>query len=284
MTLHNLNLANISRYSLALIVTLASVNSYAVIPARYLGTQQVINFTIASYTKVINANRLTGPDLAERYIERGLEYGRLFRYQQSVADFAQAISLNPSSTMAYVHRAVAYAKLEKYKQANADFSSALNIDNRNLSALGQRAALYYFRGMYAEAAEDFRLYLRYKPNDMYRMLWMYLAELNAHIISSPEQTSIRRLSRNTDFQQWPGALVELYLGEIPLEQLLNALKPILSSWDASHRCEVYFYIAQYHLSQGKKLQAIRYFDQAVKTKAKHQIEYEFAVAYLIKLQ
>ena len=263
-----MTLYNLTRYSLALVALITSVNSYGVVPARYLGSQQDINFTIASYTKVIKANRLTGPDLAERYIERGLEYGRLFRFNQSVADFTQAISLNPFSTMAYVYRAVAYAKLEKYTNANADFVSALNIDNRNLSAIGQRAALYYYRGMYAEAAKDFALYLRYNPNDMYRMLWMYLSELNANIISGPDETSIRRYSRNSNFQQWPGALIELYLGEIPLEQLLSALKPILSGWDASHRCEVYYYIAKYHLSQGKKLQAISYFDQAVKTKAK----------------
>ena len=268
--------------------------SHAVVPARYLGSEQALNLTIASFTKVINSNRLSESALAERYIERGLEYGRLFRYQRSVADFSKAIALNQSSAkVAYVHRAFAYARLENYDKAFQDFTAVLSGNTQNLSALDlsairQRAALHYLRGHYQQAAQDFSLYLRYKPTDMYRMLWMYLAEFYANSgdaeLSNSAASLIRQYSEKSDLQQWPGALLQLYMGDIPLDNLLLALKPILSSWDANYRCEVYFYVGQYHLLQGNKVQAIRYFDQAVKTKAKSLIEYEFSVAYLRKLQ
>ncbi|MFV2056600.1 MAG: hypothetical protein ACC707_09040 [Thiohalomonadales bacterium] len=263
-----------------------SMNSYAVVPARFfvspqeLANPQTSNLTIISYNKVINSNRLSRSDLQARYIERGLEYGRLFMYQAAIKDFSQAITLLPSSALAYVHRAVAYARIEKNKQALADFEYALKLDAAYLPALKNRAALYFLQANYLLAAKDFEQYLRFRPDDIYRILWLYLSEVYAN----KNTTRIRKYLKDVDLQQWPGAIAQLYLGDLQLDPLLISLKKVLSTWDARHRCEAYYYIGQFYLFHGKKLQAIRYFDQAVKTKAKNLLEYEFSVVYLKKLQ
>lgn len=264
---------------LVLIVSAASANCFAIIPGRYLGQPQAPNLAISSFSKVISSNRLVGRELAERLIERGRLYSELFRFQDAVADFSRALKVEPNFVEAYVYRATAYARLEQYPNAYDDFTVALKLDPGNLSARLRRGLLYFLHGKYAEATTDFEQYLKYRPGDLYRVLWIYLSERYQKL----NFTTVRQHLRGVNMKQWPGALVQLYLGEVDIQDLIKALKPQLSGWSASSRCEAYYYLAQYHLLKGERKEAVAYFQQALKTKATKQLEYEFSIVYLRKL-
>ena len=258
--------------------------SHAVVPQKILGEKQSdkqsVNDTIASITKFINSGRLQGQSLAQRYLERGRQYGKLGNYLNAISDYTAALELKPNFVSAHIDRAVAFARLEKYDEAYADLNNALHIEPNNTIAYNTRGTLNFLLGKYENAATDFKHYLQLKPNDIYRMLWLYLSE---KYNNRAAVTEVPQFSTKVNLDQWPGAILKLYLGEVDAETVTTALSQGVPNMDAGHICEAYFYLAQYFLLQNDKTKAAELFNKAVATKAKTYLEYEFAVAYSLKL-
>jgi len=62
------------------------------------------------------------------WYNRGLVYcDRLSRYDDAVADFAQAIALDPKYARPWYNRGVAYAKLGQYDKAADDYETFLKL-------------------------------------------------------------------------------------------------------------------------------------------------------------
>jgi len=256
-------------------------SAYAVVPQRILGQPLPIDSTIASFNKYINSGRLHGLALAQRYLERGNHYGKLWHFDKAISDYTSAIELNPQLIDAYIDRSVAYARLEKYNAAFDDLNQALHIDSNNLRAYVTRGSLSFLVGKYDLAAADYRRYLQLNPRDIYRMLWLFLSE-KYH--DRKAATDVQQFSRNVNLDEWPGAILKLYLDEVDADAVITALAKGVPDMDAKHACEAYFYLGQYFLLQNDRKKALELFNKAVATQAKTYVEYEFSVAYSIKLQ
>jgi lipoprotein NlpI len=267
-------------YCSVAVVAFYGTSSYAVVPQSYLKVVYPINYTIRSFNKVIDSGRYQGDDLAELYWERGVQYGDLHHYAEAIEDYTRCLELRPKFISAYLNRAVAHARLQQYKSAYADFAQALQLDPNNTSAYNTRGALNFLLGRYQDAVKDFKRYLKLRPHDSYRLLWLYMSEKNLH----PDQPDdLINYIDGVNLKVWPGAIVRLYLGQVPVEDVINALSNNMRHWSNGNRCEAYFYLGQYFLLRGDRTNALRFFKQAVKTKATGFMEYEFAVAYSLKL-
>ncbi len=255
--------------------------AHAVVPQRILGDTQPIDATVASFDKYINSGRLHGTALAQRYWERGIQYGKLGHYDKAVSDYTSAIEINPQLISAYIDRAVGYARLEKYNEAYADLNTVLQIQPNNLRAYNTRGTLNFLVGKYQNAAADFKSYLQLNPKDIYRMLWLFLSEKyhNRDAVSD-----VPRFSANVNLDEWPGAILKLYLGEVDAESVIEALSKGVPNMQIGHACEAYYYLAQYFLLQNDRQKALELFNKAVATQAKSYVEYEFALAYSLKLR
>ncbi|WP_455211927.1 tetratricopeptide repeat protein [Kaarinaea lacus] len=253
----------------------------AVVPQRMLGDMQPIGETIASFDKYINSGRLQGAALAQRYWERGIQYGKLGHYDKAVSDYTSAIKINPQLIDAYIDRAIGFARLEKYSEAYADLNTVLQIQSNNLRAYVTRGSLNFLVGKYQNAAADFKRYLQLNPNDIYRMLWLFLSEKynNRDAVSD-----VPKFSSKVNLDEWPGAILKLYLGEVEAEGIIEALSKGVPNMQIGHACEAYYYLAQYFLLQNDRQKALELFNKAVATQAKSYVEYEFALAYSIKLR
>jgi len=266
--------------SLLLFCTILYANAYAIVPGRYLGPpKSVDNYTIASLNKLISAGGASHAERVERYVKRALAYAKLYHFKEALDDLNEALRLDPQHVEAHYLRAVMYARLEQSDLAQADFERSLRLNPNYLPSILQRGHLYFLNGHYELAQKAFTQYLKLKPNDMYRALWVYLCEQYMR----RKGTVLRFYTRNQDLNAWPGAMVKLYLGDVDLKDLVDALKKSLKSWRASNRCEAYFYLAQYHYVRGEYKQALAYFQQAVKTRQYDLIEYEFSLVYVEKL-
>lgn len=266
-----------SKSVLGVWLALFSLPAFAVAPARFLEIPKPMDdFTIASYNKMISSQDLGKAELVKRYVERGLAYASLFRFPEAIKDYGLAVGLDPNNVTAFYQRGIAQARLENYPSAYEDLDTAIRLDPGFLPALLQRAHLHFLKGKYEQAAAGFAHYLEKKPGDLYRVLWLYLSE--RYQKKSP--SGVPNFIRGINLTQWPGAILELYLGEISLDDFVKALKPQLTGWDKEHRCEAYYYLGQYHLLRGEQKQALAYFQQARKTEAKTLIEYEFSLVYL----
>jgi lipoprotein NlpI len=252
----------------------------AVVPQRILGGKQAPDATIASFTKIIESGRLSGPALAQRYWERGKHYGKLGRYENAVADYSAALDIDPGMVKVYIDRAVAYARVEKYQAAYTDFNQAAKLQPGNALVYAHRGTLSFLLGKYRDAAADFERYLGLRPTDMYRMLWLYLSEKYQDRNAS---STLSKYADKVDLVQWPGAIVELYSGAVDAAAVIEALSKGVPNMRAGHKCEAYYYLAHYYLLQNDRDKAKALFNKAVATGAKSYLEYEFAVAYSLKL-
>ena len=81
---------------------------------------------IDAYDKAIELN-LSGPNLYWAYYNRGNAKTSLDRIEEAIADYDEAIRLNPSFGDAYNNRGVEKTKLKRTEEARQDFETVLNL-------------------------------------------------------------------------------------------------------------------------------------------------------------
>jgi len=121
---------------------------------------------LADYTEAIRLN----PDFYGNYAKRAHNYNGMKQYDMAIADCDQAIRLYPDSFYGYLYRAEAHFRKERTRQAFADINRAiqLNLDNRGRYAsysYGLRAEIYLEEGDFSNAITDYSQYIQLLPDD-----------------------------------------------------------------------------------------------------------------------
>ncbi len=81
--------------------------------------------SIAACTRLIASKELQGDDLARAYRSRALSY-TLFKgdYDRAIADFSEAIRLDPNNPLAYAVRGASFVRKGDYDRALTDLNEA----------------------------------------------------------------------------------------------------------------------------------------------------------------
>ncbi len=103
------------------------------------------------------------PIPAQEHLEAGEAAHEAGDYEQAIAEYAQAIELNPKLVMAYFNRAASYSELEMYEKAIADYSQVIELDPQDTQAYFQRATLLYDTGHPNKALDDLNQTLEIDP-------------------------------------------------------------------------------------------------------------------------
>jgi tetratricopeptide (TPR) repeat protein len=109
------------------------------------------NQAIADYTEALRLN----PESARAYGSRGDAYRGKKEYDQAIADYTEALRLNPNSVRAYNSRGDAYRGKKEYDQAIADYTEALRLNPESARAIASRGETYHALSRYDEALADF---------------------------------------------------------------------------------------------------------------------------------
>jgi tetratricopeptide (TPR) repeat protein len=119
---------------------------------------------IADYTEAIRLD----PGLALAYNNRGFAYSAKGDNDRAIADYDQAIKINPLPASnphvnVYVNRGNAYLAKGDFDRAIADSNEAIRLDPKLANAYGNRGIAYYRKGDYDRAIADYTETIRLDP-------------------------------------------------------------------------------------------------------------------------
>jgi tetratricopeptide (TPR) repeat protein len=87
-------------------------------------------------------------------------------YNSAIADYTEAVRLDPKNVNAYYNRGAVYLLGKKdYDRAIADYTEVIKLDPKNVGAYNDRGAAYSSKEDYNSAIEDFAVALSLDPNN-----------------------------------------------------------------------------------------------------------------------
>jgi tetratricopeptide (TPR) repeat protein len=101
---------------------------------------------------------------AEQWFVRGLGKHKEGILERAIADYSEALRINPKYVVAYNNRGVAWAALLDIDRAISDFTEALHI-NPNSAALNNRGNARRLKGDLDGAIEDYTEAIKLNPDD-----------------------------------------------------------------------------------------------------------------------
>jgi tetratricopeptide (TPR) repeat protein len=120
----------------------------------------VYDRAIADYNQALRLD----PNYATAYSNRGNAYYAKKDYDRAIADYNQALRLDPNHEVAYTNRGTAYYAKGDYDRAMADYNQALRLDPNNAWAYGGRGLAYNQKGQKALAIQDLEKAVQLDPN------------------------------------------------------------------------------------------------------------------------
>jgi len=112
------------------------------------------NKAIDGFRKAAEKDRKYTQGLAATYSSRAVAETNNQRFQEALADLAEAIKINPKEARFYEQRAAVEMRINDYNKAVADYSEAIKIDPGEIRYYLYRGYIYETRGDLPNAMAD----------------------------------------------------------------------------------------------------------------------------------
>jgi lipoprotein NlpI len=122
---------------------------------------------IAACSRAIASGKLSAEDLATTHYNRALEWRAKREDDKALADYGEAIRINPRYAVAYNNRGNIYRANGEYDRAIADFDAALRINPKYAFAHNNLGMALFFKGELDRALASFDRAIRLDPKYAY---------------------------------------------------------------------------------------------------------------------
>ena len=123
------------------------------------------------YTARIRAN-----PQASTYIARGNIWSEKGEHDIAIADYGEAIRLDPKEASAYYNRGIAWSAKKDYEKAIADYGEAIRLDPKDARAYNNRGNAWQLQRDYEKAIADYGEAIRLDPKDAmayHKRAWLW---------------------------------------------------------------------------------------------------------------
>ena len=171
-------------------------------------------------TEAIQSKQFSDAGLAIAFNNRGLAYYKKKDYDHAIQDYDRAIGLQPNYGIVFTRRAAAYQEKREYERALADYEAATQVD-RNFASERSKGFVLFYLGRMTQSAETFEKYAKSNPDDLWVILFRYLAEAkigNALIAARELEAQAAKLEQRS----WPTPVIDFHLGKIDEKTMFAA--------------------------------------------------------------
>lgn len=239
---------------------------------------------IARINELVYSPEVTDEQRARLFYDRGVMYDSVGLPALARFDFMRALRLKPDMADAYNFLGIHHTLSGDFESAYEAFDSALELEPDYQYVYLNRAIALQNDDKLELALRDYRQFQQIKPEDPYRALWLYLAEIE----QSKEQANqtLAALLPKLDEKQWSRQIAAFYLGQITEQQLLKIASDNVTEPKqlAEQLCEVYFYLAKWHALQNNPTQALEYYKKTLSTNVYEFVEHRYARLEMAKLR
>jgi lipoprotein NlpI len=205
---------------------------------------------IADYNEAIRLD----PKNAVAFDNRAVAYRENGDPDRAIADCNEAIRLDPKSAGSFYSRGLAYRDKGDPERAIADFSEAIRINPKATLAYFARGRSYLFAGSAEKAQADFDQASALAPKSAYVALWVDIVSQRNNRPSRLAQTSSR-----IDMTVWPAPVVRLFMDQMTPAAVLAAADDPDATKKKGQVCDAFFYGGEFSLMKGLKDEATRLF-------------------------
>jgi lipoprotein NlpI len=194
---------------------------------------------------------------------------------RAIADYTEAIQLDPNYARAYLNRGIARLAKGDLENAIADFGDVIRLDPKDATAHYNRGRASLYRGVGNTALADLSRAAELDPTNAHYVLWI---DVVAHRAKAPGQLS--QLPTAFDKSRWPAPVFFLFLGQSTPAAVLAAAADKNPARQREQVCEAHLYIGHWALRRGDRREAARQFRMAANECPRHLIEFGIAQAEL----
>ena len=214
------------------------------------GDKGDIDRAIADYSEAIRLD----PKFAMAFQNRGNAYSDKGDNDRAIADYSEAIRLDPTSARAFVGRGIAFGDKGDNDRAMADYNEAIRLNPKSALAYFARGRSYLFAGSVEKALADFNQASAQAPENAYSALWVDFIRRRNNLPSLLPQTSSQ-----IDMTVWPAPVIRLFMNQMTPAAVLAAADDPDPTRKKGHVCEATFYSGELSLTKGLKDEATRLF-------------------------
>ena len=239
---------------------------------------------LAKIGQLLSSSDLNPDQRAELYYERGVVFDRVGLRTMARIDFNRALRERPDFAEAYNFIGVYLTQQQDFDNAYDAFDSALELaPDYDYAFLNRGIALYYGQRPKL-AVEDLSEFYRRRPEDPYRVLWLYMAE--QQVDAQQADKALQRRYKQHAGDEWGWAIVSVFAGQQSEAEFMRQLSASAKNNRelAERLCEAYFYLGKWHLAQGKRALAESYFKLSMANNVYDFIEHRYAMLELTQLE
>jgi lipoprotein NlpI len=205
---------------------------------------------IADYSEAI----LLNPKNPIAHDDRGDAYQAKGDNDRAIADYSKAITNDPKKPAYYLDRGFPYQAKGDNERAIADYNEAIRLDPKSMRGYFNRGLAELYAGALPKALVDLNQASALDPKYAYAALWLDIVGQRSGVPSRLSQ-----VISSIDMTTWPAPVIRMFLGQMPPVAVLTAADDPDVTKKVGQVCEANFYSGELALRTNIKDEAARLF-------------------------